>query len=1319
MNDTITETQPEKSSFLSKPLIASLNLDWEKAIYILFLILAIITRFYILDSRVMSHDESLHTQFSYQYFRGDGFSHTPLMHGPFLFHITPLFYWLLGDSDFSARVPVAIFGVLLVVLIPYLLRPWLGRVGALFTSFLFLISPYLLYYSRYIRHDIYVIAWAMMIFIATWYFLEKGKDKSLWWFAAGLALMFSTKEVAFIYVAIFGSYLIIRLLPQLLTAEWFPNIRRRLVTPLLIAAVGLLLIGGGLVGVRLADGEEEPTTAVTEPFASDPNETPATTSESSSNTAETALRWLQIGGIFLVSAGLLMGAQAMRPHLDKYREFDLIMLYTTLILPMASPLLVTMAGWNPRDYTFNRCMPPGVESAGTFQALMMRLTDSTCYSAFFQSGMVKSGGFLLLTLGIAVAVGLWWNRRRWLIAAAIFYTLFTVLYTSFFTNPAGWTSGMIGSLGYWLEQQEVQRGNQPWFYYLFVTPFYEFLPLLFSLLAIRLWFIRQRINRIVGYWLVVVIFAGVGFSLVNWVYNSSVTRQNMNLTQITTPVEPSSLPGLVAALVVLGLAVLVWFLYWRGRIQKREETDNLLALFNWRGLLEFAPYAIWWMVLTWAAYSYAGEKMPWLSTHFVMPMAILAGWYFNEKLADFDGRTLFSRNSLLYLGLSIIALVALALAVGPILLGIVQWGDQTASNLRTMGRVLGSFLLLGIIAYLWWTVRARLADGRLRSALWSLSIFAILSLLTIRSAYLATYPNGDYAREFLVYAHGAPAAKSIVLDQVSELSQRLYGDNSIRVAYGGSGVPWPFTWYMREYPNAVYYGENPSADLNDSPIIIAGRTMWDQLDSILGANYDYNTYTYLWWPMEDYRQINWNALLGDPNRPEGMERRGLLNAGVRQAIWDIWFYRNYERYDEVFGRNHTAGQWPLRDDLRLYIRNDVATELWDYGLAPASAEVAPPPFTEGDLGVLPTMVLHPAGFPSAAPGEFLAPRNVAVAGDGRIFVLDSGNQRVQVFSPEGEVLYEFGGPGSDNGEFNMDGQGPWGIDVDDEFVYVADTWNHRMQVFTHAGDFVASYGTPGDLNQAPDQGLGIFFGPRDVAHLADGRLLVTDTGNHRVQIISPDGLFLGQLGSGNGQFGSGPGQFYEPVSVAVDANGNIYVTDTWNGRVQQFSPDFFPINEWPVPSWAGNFSINNKPYIATDSAGRVYVTDPENYRVLIFSPAGDYLGKFGQFGTDVNSMGLPTGIHIDDADNIYVADAGNNRILKYAPIFAPAFTPATGLEDEAIEEEAVEEESVEEEAVEEEVQPEEVPTETETGAEEPTATGSSEEEPEPTPTANE
>jgi predicted membrane-bound mannosyltransferase/sugar lactone lactonase YvrE len=1217
------------------------------------------------------------------------------MHGPFLFHVTALSYWLLGVNDFVARVPVALLGIVLIIL-PYFMRPWLGRVGGIFTSFLFLISPYLLYYSRYIRHDIFAIVSSLLVMLALWYYLDRKEEKYLWLFAGALSWLFTTKEVSFIYVAIFGSFLLIRLVPQILTAVWLPKIRPALLWPLVILLIGLILVGTGYVGRKAVSSTPvaTPTPESTEPFAADPEtDTAVTPTETPENSTEITFRWVMLAGVITASVGLLLGVGAARPFLDNYPEFDLIMLFSTLLLPLVSPLLMVIVGWNPTDYNLATCFLEGQEAMTPLQLALTRLISPSWWSCAISSGIMRILFFVILSLIASLIIGLWWNRRRWLIAAAIFYTIFLVLYTSVFTNPNGLVTGTVGSLGYWLEQQEVQRGSQPWFYYIFVTPFYEFLPFLFSLLAIRLWLIGERLNKIVGYWVVVVLLAWFAFSLTNWWFNAQA---------IAIGQETSYLPGgLVAGLVLIGGALLFYFVRVRQIKAGYDMTgESLFGLFRWQIVCDFMPFLVWWLALTWVAYSYAGEKMPWLSTHFVIPMALLSGWYFNEKLQGIDPRRLFSKEALLFWLVSVTAVVAFCLAFGPIILGTVPLGDQQLTTLKTVGRVLGGLVTAGLLVWLWLKVRERLADGRLRSAVWSLSIFAVLALLTVRFAYMASFPNADYVREYMVYAHGAPAAKSIVLDQISELSQRLYGDNSIKVAYGGSGVAWPFTWYMRQYPGSVYFGETPSASLQDSPVIIAGRSSWDQADNVLGNDYSYKTYTYLWWPMEDYRQINWNAILGDPSLPEDSVKRGLGNPDVRQAIWDIWFYRNFAKYDQTFGRTHTDNQWPLRDELRLYIRNDVMAQLWDHGISPVSVETVAEPFTEGELPVSPALVLHEAGFPGAGPGELLAPRDMTVAPDGTIFVLDSGNQRVQAFAPDGTLLSEFGGPGSGPGEFSADGQGPWGIAADEEFVYVADTWNHRVEKFTHDGDFVASFGQPGDISQAVDQGLGLFFGPRDIVLLDDGRMLVTDTGNHRVQILDRDGNFLGQIGGQNGMSGANLGFFYEPVGVTVDPNGFVYVADTWNGRVQQFTPEFFPVSEWPVTSWEDNFSINNKPYAAADSAGRIYVTDPENFRILIFSPTGSYLGKFGHFGTDANSLALPTGIFIDAEDNIYVADAGNNRILKYPPIFAPALSPVEAEEEPAVEEPVQVEptasgEVEEEDTAVEETSPTPEPTETE------------------------
>lgn len=1272
----LTTTPEQKTTtlndMLAKPLLASLNLDWEKAIYLVFIILAIVSRFVLLGNRVMSHDESLHTQFSYQYFIGDGYSHTPLMHGPFLFHITALFYWLFGDSDFVARMPVALFGVILVVM-PYFLRKPLGKVGALFTSFLFLISPYITYYSRYIRHDIYVIMWAMIVFIAIWYYLGDTKEKYLWWFAAGTSLMFATKEVAFIYVAIFGSFLVIRLLAKMWLAPWLKTGIKQLRMPMLVAIIALLLIGAGLVGQKLVARSAAPesvATATLEGFAADPNEeTAVSTPDAAPN--DTLFRWTQVIGIGVLSLGLFLAARALRPQIDDLPEFDLIMLFTTLILPMVTPLIVRILGWDPTDYAIPQCVVPGQESMSRLQVALARMFDSGCWANILQSDFLYTLIIFIVVLLISIAVGLWWHSRKWAISAAIFYAIFLFLYTSVFTNIVnGIPSGMFGSLGYWLEQQGVQRGSQPTFYYLVVMPIYEFLPVIFSLAAIWLWSKKERLHQILAYWVTTGLLAFFSYSLVKWLYARSYRLSGRIIGEETAVLGLSRdvFLGLIVALFILFVAVILWLVAVRKRLKQKDET-SLLDRFYPEQLLGFMPYVTWWLLLTWAAYSYAGEKMPWLSTHFVIPMALMSGWYFGEKLKNLGRADLFCRRSLLFGGLTALLLIAFFGLFGLLWLGKIQLGSQEIAAMQSVGLFIGLLAIVGIVAYFWQRIY-REVERPLRGTLIILTLFTLLSLLTIRASYMASFPNADYTTEFMVYAHGAPATKEIVMNQVETLSMRLHGDKSIKVAYDND-VSWPFTWYLRDYPNRLYFGENPSNSLNEAPIIVVGNQNWGKVEPFLGNNYEENIYTFLWWPMEEYRRLNWDAIFGDPLSPE---QRGLGNVDVRRALWDIFFYRDYTQFGQTFGGTYTAREWPLRHELKVYTRRDVLANLWDQGVAPVNAEPFSDPYAEGELTLSPSLILNELAVPGSGEGQFTTPRNVAVGPDGSIFVADSGNHRIQVFAEDGRFLTGWGQFGAEPGQFNE----PWGLAVDEEFVYVADTWNHRIQKFTHEGELVGAFGQNGSPFDETDSGLGLFYGPRDVALVDDDRLAVTDTGNHRIQLMDREGNFLSSVGSQ----GSQPGQFNEPVGLDTGPGGNVFMADTWNGRVQELTPELFPVNEWLINGWYSQ-SIDNKPYIAVDSANRVYVTDPEGFRVLVFDSSGAYLARFGTYGAGPDQFALPVGIAIDAQDNVYVVDAHNNRVVKYPAIFGSPLDEAAPENEEGAAHEPEDQpvEEVEEEGV--------------------------------------
>jgi predicted membrane-bound mannosyltransferase len=110
-------TQP---GFLDRPLTQlwpALNV--RRIISALILILAVISRFYILDLRVMSHDEVNHVVPSYDLYTGKGYRHDPVNHGPMQFHLVAASYFMMGDSDFSSRVPAALFSIAAIAFISF------------------------------------------------------------------------------------------------------------------------------------------------------------------------------------------------------------------------------------------------------------------------------------------------------------------------------------------------------------------------------------------------------------------------------------------------------------------------------------------------------------------------------------------------------------------------------------------------------------------------------------------------------------------------------------------------------------------------------------------------------------------------------------------------------------------------------------------------------------------------------------------------------------------------------------------------------------------------------------------------------------------------------------------------------------------------------------------------------------------------------------------------------------------------------------------------------------------------------------------------
>ncbi len=302
------------------------------------------------------------------------------------------------------------------------------------------------------------------------------------------------------------------------------------------------------------------------------------------------------------------------------------------------------------------------------------------------------------------------------------------------------------------------------------------------------------------------------------------------------------------------------------------------------------------------------------------------------------------------------------------------------------------------------------------------------------------------------------------------------------------------------------------------------------------------------------------------------------------------------------------------------------------------------------------------GTPGRGAGALNGPDNVAVDLRGDVYVADRDNNRVEKFTARGGFVAALGrnaGDGSagvGNGEFDH----PRGVATDGlGDLYVADSRNNRVEKFGSDGRFQARFGRNGGDGTA-GTARGEFNDPRGLATDRAGNLYVADHGNNRVQKLDPSGRFLSIWGRNGGDTSAGvaPGEFNRPRGVAVDGVGDLYVADKGNNRIQEFGPGGLFIRMWGRNGGDGSKGMGNgefnTPYsVAVDRNGRVYVADTFNNRVQSFTPDGVFLSRFGRdggsgaAGNGVGEFRGPYSVATDCRNNLYVSDEGNNRIEKF------------------------------------------------------------------------
>jgi uncharacterized protein (TIGR03663 family) len=237
-------TNEKRISLLDKPLSGWIKVNWETVLFVVILIAAVFTRFHILEPRVMSHDETSHVYFSWLLYQGRGYQHDPVTHGPFQFHILALSYFLFGDNDFTARIPAVLFSIATVGFM-WFYRRYLGRVGTLIAAVLLIISPYMLFYGRYVRNEAFVALFGVVTLWAILRYMETGTPRYLLYLTAATALHYTTKETSYIYSAqalLFVAFLFL----FRVTAHSWPHPKERIafVRSLLVSFILIILAAG-------------------------------------------------------------------------------------------------------------------------------------------------------------------------------------------------------------------------------------------------------------------------------------------------------------------------------------------------------------------------------------------------------------------------------------------------------------------------------------------------------------------------------------------------------------------------------------------------------------------------------------------------------------------------------------------------------------------------------------------------------------------------------------------------------------------------------------------------------------------------------------------------------------------------------------------------------------------------------------------------------------------------------------------------------------------------------------------------------------------
>lgn len=274
-----------------------------------------------------------------------------------------------------------------------------------------------------------------------------------------------------------------------------------------------------------------------------------------------------------------------------------------------------------------------------------------------------------------------------------------------------------------------------------------------------------------------------------------------------------------------------------------------------------------------------------------------------------------------------------------------------------------------------------------------------------------------------------------------------------------------------------------------------------------------------------------------------------------------------------------------------------------------------------------TKVLSSFGETGRGQGQFIYPRAIDVTGEGTLFIVDKTG-RIQKFGPQGDFLDAIQMPLVETGK-------PTGLSVaPNGNLYVADTHYHRVVVFSPQGEIIQEFGKFGEED-------GCFIYPTDVAFAGDGTIFVSEYGgNDRISVFTEKGDFLFSFGAP----GSGAGQFGRPSALCVDeSRERLYVADACNHRIAVYTLDGELVGY--IGSAGRDPGQLRYPYdLALLADGTLVVCEYGNNRVQIFDTEGRSIAVYGKPGRRLGELAYPWGVAVDARRRAFIVDSGNMRI---------------------------------------------------------------------------